>query len=54
MPCTYVIEDFYAEKIDGTFYVKELQKKNQINFRTGKVIKKKVDNLFNGWIDENT
>ena len=29
VPWTYVISDFNSEKIIGTFYEKELQKKNQ-------------------------
>ena len=31
---TYVISDLNDEKIDGTFYEKELQKTNQKEFRT--------------------
>ena len=48
--------------IIGTFYEKELQKINQQEFRTEKVIKKKgnklhvkwkgYDNSFNSWIDK--
>ena len=46
----------------GTFYEKELQKTNQEEFRTEKVIKRKGDkmyvkwkghdNSFNSWIDK--
>ena len=59
---TYVINDLNGEKIIGIFYEKELQKTNQQDFRTEKVIKKKGDILyvkwkgydssFNSWIDE--
>ena len=46
---TYVIEDLNGEEIVGQFYIKELQKTNQKEFR--------VDNSFNSWIgkkDDNT
>ena len=59
---TYVINDLNGEEIMGTFYEKELQKKNQEEFRIEKVIKRKgdkmpvkwkgYDNSFNSWIDE--
>ena len=62
VPWTYVINDLNHEKISGTFYKKELQKKNQEEFRIEKVIKRKgvriyvkwkgYDNLFNSWIDK--
>ena len=39
----YVINDLNGEKIMGTFYEKELQKTNQLEFRTEKIIKKKGD-----------
>ena len=49
-PWTDVIEDFYDEIVE-IFNEKELQKINQSDFRTGKMIKKKgnkiYDNLFN-------
>ena len=61
-PQTYVINDLNVEEIVGTFYEKELQKKNQKEFRIEKVIKKKGDklyvkwkgynNLLNSWIDK--
>ena len=38
MPWTYVIENLNGEGIVGTFYEKDLQKKNQTEFRI--VIKK--------------
>ena len=62
VPWTYVINDLNGEEIIGTFYEKELQKTNQKEFRTEKVIKRKVDklyvkwkgysSLFNSWIDK--
>ena len=61
-PWTYVINYLRGEEIFGTFYEKELQKKNQQEFRIEKAIKKKrnklyvnwkeYDNLFNSWIDK--
>ena len=60
VPWTYVTNDLNGEEIVGTFYEKELQKKNQKVFRTEKVIKRKgyklyvkwkgYNNLFNSWI----
>ena len=62
VPWTYVISDLIGEEIAETFYSKELQKTNQKEFRTEKVIKKKGDTLyvkwkgcsnsFNSWIDK--
>ena len=62
VPWTYLINNLNGEKIQGSFYVKELQKNNQNEFRMEKVIKKKgdklyvkwtgYDNSFNGWIDK--
>ena len=59
---TYVINDLNGEEIIGTFYKKELQKTNQEEFRTEKVIKRKgnqiyvkwkeYNNSFNSWIDQ--
>ena len=49
IPWTYVVNDLKGEEITGTFYEKELQKIDQQEFRTEKVIKKKVINyIFNG------
>ena len=58
----HIIDDLNGEKIIGTFYEKELQKTNQKEFRTEKVIKRKgdklyvkwkgYDNSFNSWIDK--
>ena len=62
VPCTYVINDLTGKEIVGTFYEKELQEKNQKEFRIEKVTKKKgnklyvkwkgYNNSFNSWIDE--
>ena len=62
VPWTYVINDLNGEEIIGIFYKKELQKANQKEFRTEKVIKRKgdklyvkwkgYDNSFNRWIDK--
>ena len=49
VPWTYVASDFNGEEIYGTFFVKELQKTNQTEFRVKKVIKKKVDKLCAKW-----
>ena len=38
VPWTYVINDLNGEEIIGTFYVKELEKTNQQEFRIEKVI----------------
>ena len=46
VPWTYVINDLNGEEIIGTFYQKELQKTNQKEFRTEKVIKRKSDNCM--------
>ena len=43
---TYVINDLHGEEIIGTFYEKELQKTNQLEFRIKKVIKRKGDKLY--------
>ena len=62
VPWTYVINDLNGEEITLTFYEKELQKTNQEEFRTEKVIRRKGDKLyvkwkgcnnsFNSWIDK--
>ena len=62
VPWTYVINDLNGEEIAGTFYKKELQKIDQQEFRTERVIKNKgnklyvkwkgYDNSFNNWIDK--
>ena len=52
-PRTYVISDLKGEEIIRTFYQKELQKKkkkkNQNEFRVGKLIKRKGDKLYVKW-----
>ena len=48
-PWTYAIIDLNVEKIIWTFYEKELQKKNQKEFRIEKIIKKKGDKLYVKW-----
>ena len=64
VPWTYVNNDLNGEEITGTFHEKELQKIDQQEFRTEKVIRKKGDKLyvkwkgyddsFNSWIDKKT
>ena len=49
VPWTYVINDLNVEEIIGSFYEKELQKSNQKEFRTEKVLKKKGDKLYVKW-----
>ena len=49
VPWTYVVNDLKGRKIIGAFYEKELQKTNQKEFRTEKVIKKKGDKLYVKW-----
>ena len=44
VPWTYVINDLNSEENIGTFFEKELQKTNQREFRTEKVI----NNMSNG------
>ena len=62
VPWTYVISDLNSGKIAGSFYEKELQKRNQNEYRIETVIKSKgdqlyvkwrgYDNSFDGWIDK--
>ena len=62
VPWTYVISGLNKEEIVGSFYEKELQKTNQIEFRIEKVIRRKrnklyvkwkgYDSSFNSWIDK--
>ena len=49
VPWTYVINDLNGKNIIGTFYEKELQKTNQIEFRIAKVLKKKDNKLYVKW-----
>ena len=58
---TYDISNLNGEEIGETFYKKELEKPNQTEFRTEKVIKtegsriyvkwKDFNSSFNSWID---
>ena len=43
---TYVTRELNAEEIVRTFYEKELEKTNQTEFRTEKVIKIKLGKLY--------
>ena len=62
VPWTYVINDLNGKQITGSVYEKELQKTNQKEFRTEKILKKKgdklyvkwkgYDNSFNSWINK--
>ena len=49
VPWAYVINDLNGDEITGTFYEKELQKNNQQEFRTEKVIREKSDELYVKW-----
>ena len=46
MAWTYVISELNGEEVDGTFYGKKLQKKNETEFRVEKVIKRKDDKQY--------
>ena len=46
VPQIHVIKDFKNAEIVETFYEKELQKKNQIEFRVEKVTKRKGENFM--------
>ena len=46
---TYFISDLKSQQIVGTFYEKELQKTNEKEFRTDRVIKRKSDKLYVKW-----
>ena len=46
---TYVIKDFNKEEIVEIFYEKELQKTNQKEFRTERVIKRRGDKFYIQW-----
>ena len=49
VPWTYVINDLNGEETTGSFYEKELQKTNQKEFRTEKVLKRKGDKFYVKW-----
>ena len=46
---TYILCDLNGEEIVGTFYEKELQKKNLKEFRVETVIKRKGDKIYVKW-----
>ena len=46
VPWTYVVKGLNGEGIMGTSYEKELQKADQAEFRTVKIIKRKGDKLY--------
>ena len=46
LPCTFIISHVNDEEIAGRFYKKELQKRNQKDFRVEKVIKRTGDKLY--------
>ena len=49
VPWTSTINELNGNEIIGTFYEKELQKTNQQEFRTEKIIKKEGDKLYVKW-----
>ena len=49
LPWTYVISNLKGKEIFETFYEKELQSTNQIQFRKEKVIKRKGNKLYVKW-----
>ena len=51
VPWTCVISDLNGKEIVGSFYEKDLQKTNQKEFRTEKVIKRKGNKLYVKWKD---
>ena len=46
---TYVIEDLNIKETVGSFEEKELNKKNQAEFRTEEVTRKRIDELYVKW-----
>ena len=46
VPSTYIIENVNGEEIAGTFYKKELQKRNRKKFRVVKLVNRKGDKLY--------
>lgn len=46
---TYVIEDLNIKETVGSFEEKELKKKNQAEFITEKVTRKRIDELYVKW-----
>ena len=51
VPQTYFISDLNGEEVVGIFYEKELQKTNQEEFRTEKIIKIKGNKQYVKWKD---
>ena len=51
LPWTFIISDVNDEEIVGRFYKKELQNRNQKDFRVEKVIKRTGDKLYVKWKD---
>ena len=49
VPWTYLINDLKGEEMESSFYEKELQKTDQKEFGTEKVIKKKGNKLYVKW-----
>ena len=45
----YVIEDLNIKETVGSFEEKELKKKNQAEFRTEEVTRKRIDELYVKW-----
>ena len=46
VPWTYVVSELNGEKINGSFYEKELQKTSEEKFRIEKKLKRKDDKLY--------
>ena len=46
---TYLIEDLNIKETVGSFEEKELKKKNQAEFRTEEVTRKRIDELYVKW-----
>ena len=64
IPVSYKIIDYNGEEIQGSFYVRELQKTSQDLFRIEKILNRREDkslvkwvgssDAFNSWIDTKT
>ena len=46
---TYVIEDLNIKETVGSFEEKELKKKNQAEFKTEEVTRKRINELYVKW-----
>ena len=53
IPVTYKITDCNEEKIQGSFYERELQKTSQDMFRIEKVLKRRGDKSLVKWMGYN-